>query len=99
MFLHHLKRLNKESLANQIFQVQKDNNWPGLVSEVKQLCKELELPDITESHNKFKKTNWKFEVGMACRIKDENELKEMIGKLSKTDCMKNKCEIFELKHI
>ena len=96
MFSHHLKSLSNESLANQIFQVQKNNNWPGLVNEVKQLCRELELPDITEPHNKISKYNWKFEVGMACRIKDENDLKDMMKSLSKMEGMKD--DIFELKN-
>ena len=87
--------MSKNCLAKQVFDEQKVNNWPGLVAEVKQLCKDLSLPDITESHNKFKKLDWKYKVGVACKVEEENCLKNEMSKLSKVEDIKD--EIFELK--
>ena len=47
-FICHLKELNDEALAKQIFNEQRENNWPGLAKEAKEICKIVYLPDITK---------------------------------------------------
>ena len=38
MFVHHLKGLKEDSLAHQVYKVQLENGWPGLVKETKEMC-------------------------------------------------------------
>ena len=45
-FVCHLKRLGENLLAKQVYQEQLKHEWPGLVSEIKELCKNLRLEDI-----------------------------------------------------
>ena len=87
-FSNHLKNLSDDSLAKQIFREQKENKWPGLISEAKLLCNELFIPDITEPHNRFSTNMWKNEVTKAADERDERYMKEEMVNLSKVEVMK-----------
>ena len=38
--------LEEGSLAKMIYQEAEDNGWPGLGKEVRQICREINIPDI-----------------------------------------------------
>ena len=46
--LLQIKRLEKEALARQIYQQAEDNNLPGLGREVRQICEEIQIPDLNK---------------------------------------------------
>ena len=45
MMIIHLRSLDKETLANQIYEEQKSNKWPGLYEETRVICEELQIED------------------------------------------------------
>ena len=49
MFANHLKSLNEEDLAAKVWKEQLTSDWPGLAKEVKQICKDLAIDDVTSS--------------------------------------------------
>ena len=51
MFLHHLETLPKDSLAYEVFQVQKSLNLPGLLSECSEVLCRLNVTSM-ESYSK-----------------------------------------------
>ena len=92
--LVHLKTLNDDSLAKEIYNEQLKNNWPGLVNEGKELCDKLFLPDITrdreeEESTKKQKRQWKEKIKESVLKKNERDLKEKIMDLSKLETLKN----------
>ena len=48
-FLYHLKNLQSGSLASEIFDLQVNYNFPGLITECRNLLKLYNLPDIVNS--------------------------------------------------
>ena len=46
MLIHHIKNLSERTLARQVYDEQRKNNWPGLVSETKAICNRLKLEDV-----------------------------------------------------
>ena len=57
-FIFHVKKLNNSSLANEIYEVQKNFNFPGLVQECRKLISKYELPDIIEETSILTKSQW-----------------------------------------
>ena len=53
--LFHLKTLDKLSLANEVFELQKNYNFPGLVQECRNLILKYELPNIIDGDEIFSK--------------------------------------------
>jgi hypothetical protein len=47
-FLFHVKTLDSSSLANEVYEVQRKFNFPGLVQECRKLLTKYELPNIIE---------------------------------------------------
>ena len=45
MLIHHIKGLEKATLAKMIYSEQRRNNWPGLAVEVSSVCAELCVED------------------------------------------------------
>ena len=41
---------NKENLSREVLQVQKAMNWPGLIREVKEICKTVGLGDVNRKY-------------------------------------------------
>ena len=93
MLAFHLSRLPKKSLANQVYNEQLANKWPGLVSETKVICRDLEMNEPHETE--MTKKQYKAELILACRGKDEKDLKSAMGKLSK--CGQIKGDAFRLQ--
>jgi hypothetical protein len=48
MFLHHIATLSQESIAHQVYCVQKKLTLPGLVEECNEILAKFEIYDITE---------------------------------------------------
>ena len=85
----HLKKLKNEDLAKQVFEEQRENSYPGLVSDCHELCEQLGIPDITKERIKDpSKGQWKKIVKEAIEKKYGKELKEKIDKLEKLEIMK-----------
>ena len=96
-FLHHIQSLESESLANEIYNLQKSFNFPGLVNECRKMIKEYGLPDIIDDKLTFSKNQWKTLVKEAIQKKSRTNIFEEFrkySKLSKRDLEKEK---FELK--
>ena len=85
-FLHHLVNLDKNSLANEIFCIQKENNLPGFVKECRKLLDLFSLPNIIEDDCPFSKLQWKrlikeaiykkYEESLKFKVKDYSKLKD-----------------------
>ena len=58
-FLHHLKSLESESLAAEIYEVQAKYNFPGLVSECRKLIALYALPNIIDEQIAVSQQTWK----------------------------------------
>ena len=98
MFLHYLINLDKSFLASEIFNVQKDMNFPGFIPEVKSLLALYELPNILEDNCAMKKQKWAAMVKVAVKNKFENELKTTMNeKYSKLRNSKLMSEEFDMK--
>ena len=41
-----IKNLDPSYLSKRIYEEQRTNEWPGLVMEAKEICQELEIPDV-----------------------------------------------------
>jgi hypothetical protein len=83
MFIHYLVNLNKEALASEIFEIQKEHNLPGLVKEGKELLQYFCLPNIIDEICPFTKQQWKQEAKKAVHSKYEENLKMKISGYSK----------------
>ena len=87
----HIKKLKEDALAKQVYQEQLNHGWPGLVSEAQDLCKKINLPDITIERENEIKNYWKNNIRRAVEDFNGKELgKEMtqIGKYQKLTSMK-----------
>jgi len=73
-FVGHISKLKETTLAKQIFQQQKEYNFPGLINDTKQLIQKLELPDIIEENNTTK-NEFKHYASDAILFECERELK------------------------
>ena len=78
----HLKDLDDQSLASQIYREQLGKGWPGLAKETKEICEELHIEDVnatTMSKNEFKRL-----IKGAIQTKHEANLREQSQ--GKTKC-------------
>jgi hypothetical protein len=57
--LFHLRNLETSSLANEVYEMQKLYNFPGLVSECRKLIIKFGLPNIIDTDTKMTKLQWK----------------------------------------
>ena len=93
-FVSHLKKLNDEALAKQVYDEQLSNGYPGLATEAQELCKRIGIPDITKQRVKeSSKDQWKQKIKEAVERKNGEELKEKINQMEKLEIMKD--EIYE----
>ena len=83
MFIHHLLSLDKSSLANEIFSLQKNHNLPGFVKEGRQLIEKFSLPNIIDDDLNLTKFQWKRMVKCAVNKTFESLLKNQISQSSK----------------
>ena len=74
MLVYHVSHLDEESLAKDMLEEQVANNWPGLASEVSDLCKSMNLEDPRTTEKGRKAFNNLVKEG--CKWKDEARMKE-----------------------
>ena len=79
----HLRNLSDGSLAKQVFLEQRKNGWPGLVSEAQDLCKQINLPDVTMDREKETKQAWKSSIRRTVEGNNGKELGEEINEVGK----------------
>ena len=78
MFIHHLISLDKSSLANEIFTLQREFNLPGFVNEGRQLIQKFALPNIIDEEHTLTKLQWQQLVKHAIHEAYETDLKSDI---------------------
>ena len=79
MLVYHVSHLDEGSLAKDMLYEQVANNWPGLASEVKDLCKSMNLEDPMTTEKSRKAFNNIVKEG--CKWKDEARMKEEMQKM------------------
>ena len=88
--LFHIRNMEEETLAKQVYNHQLLYGWPGLVREGIKLCEELGIPDVTKVKASDKEFKWM--IKKACMLKDQEELKldmsskEKLHLLKEEDC-------------
>ena len=93
LFFHHLATLSSESLAKEIFEVQKELNLPGLVSECNAILIEAGVKDV----EKYSKYQWKALVNRLCRKLNEDDLLDQMKNYKKLEYDELKNEHCEMK--
>ena len=73
MMVFHIRSLDKDTLANTIYEEQKSNEWPGLYKETKQICEDLQIEDCNVT--RLSKQRYKEVVLAACHKKNEETLR------------------------
>ena len=94
LFFHHLENLPSNSLANEVFEVQKALNLPGLVKECVQILNDSQISDI----KRFSKPQWKNLIVKLCKKKNEDDLLDQIKNYKKLDFNELKKEHCNIKH-
>ena len=87
--LHHIKNLDEDTLAKQVYDEQSSHGWPGLVSECRDIMTEWGISDITKDEANITKTQWKNIVKKEARNQNAKSLSIQIKKSSKLEKMKN----------
>ena len=72
LFLHHIATLPRTSLANEIYQTMKVNNYPGIVKNCQKYLTEW---NMTDAEN-YTKMAWKKVIKKKIQMKNWNELPE-----------------------
>ena len=95
--IYHIKSLDDNCIAKEVFNEQVKNCWPGLAKECSNFCEQLNIPDITQPDINIPKLSWKNLVKKAVGKKNSDELKIDIAGYTKLEDMKDeeKCEMRE----
>ena len=64
----HFRYLDEESLAHRVYLEQLAMGWPGLASEVEQICEQLNIENVNTT--KQSKYNYKKLLSEACHKKN-----------------------------
>ena len=96
MFLHYVIGLDQSVLAKEIYEMQKSLNFPGLVSESRDLITYYDLPNIIDQNVSISKQKWRSLVKQAISGKHALELKSKFSG-SKLKQGPFKDETFEMK--
>ena len=87
----HIRQLDEDSLASQIYKEQKRENWPGLVRETEYICKQLSIEDCNTT--RIGKLKYKQMSISACHNLNEKWLRNK----AKGKCERIKYELYEKK--
>ena len=80
----HLKQLDEDSLAKQVFDEQIRHNWPGLAKEAKDICQKWKMDNVTREEEEVKsKKMWKRIIQMKAKEEEGRELREKMKKYQK----------------
>ena len=94
MLVHHMNNLEDLTLAKTMLDEQVTNAWPGLASEVSDMCKAMLIEDAKEINTSTKEYAKK--VKEACQARDETLMKKEMERMkeSKMEIMiKSNCKI------
>ena len=81
MLVRHLRSMEENTLARQVYEEQKTNHWPGLAKETKVICQELGIEDCNETSNSMNNKDYRSMLIESCRKKDEERLiNQTVGK-------------------
>ena len=58
-FIFYVKTLEEPAISNEVFELQRKYNFPGLVQEGRKLITKYGLPNIIDEDIKLSKTEWK----------------------------------------
>ena len=84
--VHHIKNLDDNCLAKEIYNEQIRNNWPGLTKECEEFCESLNIPNVITTE--MTKGAWKNKVKQAIKEKNSQNLKDKMDKYSKLEEMR-----------
>ena len=93
MLVLHLRYLDKESLAHRVYQEQLAMGWPGLASEVEDICKELKIENANTTT--CNRTDYKQILIQACHIRNEAILRKLAE--GKEKCFRMTSERYGVK--
>ena len=54
MLILHIRNLEDGAIAKRIYEEQKEKNWPGLVTETDEICKELKIESVNTTNQSKK---------------------------------------------
>ena len=106
LFLHHLVSLRgKNNLAGEIFEIQAQYDFPGLVTECRQFLETYDLPNIIDRNNfEVTKNKWKNLVKTNLNLKSQQEVQneflkysKLIGKNLESEKLETKKYVKEMK--
>ena len=83
MFLHYLLSSEDSMLAKEVFNIQKNLDFPGFVPEARSLIQKYSLPDILDSNVVMTKDKWANLMKKAIKEQYESELKKQMETSSK----------------
>ena len=95
-FIHHLINLPDGSLAGDILRVQVQLGLPGLGSDVREILRDLQLPDIFRLQN-ISKAAWKNIVREAIKKRNSEDISDMLKISSKLKGPEIACEPIQRK--
>ena len=75
MLVMHIRSLEENTLANQIYEEQKKMHWPGLATETFNICLELNIEDCNSTM--VTKSEYRKIVIQACHRKNEEKLRAL----------------------
>ena len=81
--LFHIRNLDSSSLAKEIYEIQRDLNYPGLVKECRSLIIKYDLPNIVDNTTNMTKLGWKNMVKRNIGKHAEDNLKGQFQHYSK----------------
>ena len=98
LLLNRIKCLSNEFLVNEVFNTAMVNNWPGLQSEVKEICEELDITDLNGNCYRKKELDQIFNLKQKEYIYNEIEKSKKLADL-KFDNFDSFAEYFKDKNI
>ena len=82
-FLFHVKILQTSSLANEIYRLKVQYNFPGLLEECRKLIVKYNLPNVIDEDLRLSKLQWKKIVNQNILKYSEENLKHQFKSYSK----------------
>ena len=83
-----IKKLEDNTLAKEVYNDQLEYELPGLVKEVKKICRELSIPDVTEHEVTKEEINDAIEIHHLKNLKEEMGDKEKYKEIKNQDLRK-----------
>ena len=87
MLILHIRNLETRAIARKIYEEQKEKNWPGLVTETEEICKELKIESVNTT-TQSKKNYRKMVTEASHKLNEERLRKEAENKVKCQRIMK-----------